>query len=102
MKLLAFICCLCMLAGAAALIYAAYNMEKATFAMVQMANDNRDTFPKLAEAEQRINVERGQLTKDVIRIRSLLKKLEAKLNGKSKPDEAGHGRAPGNKKRADE
>jgi hypothetical protein len=68
-------------------------MDQATFAMVQMANDNRDVFPKLAEAEQRINVERGQQSKDGIRIRELLKKLEGKVNAKPGTHQAGTGRA---------
>jgi hypothetical protein len=93
MRTIAFLCCLCMLAGAAALIYAAWNMEQATFAMIQMANDNRDIFPRLAEAEQRINIERGQLAKDGIRIRSLLNRLEGKTNGAGKEKPGGSGGA---------
>ena len=95
MKLIAAIYCLCMLLATAALFYASYNIERVSVAMTKMAEDNRDIFPKLLETQHRANLEIGQMVKDRIRIRELLKRLETKVNGGSKEKSGGSGGAEG-------
>ena len=82
------LCCLYMLLGTFAFIYGAWSLDQSAIAMRKLAEDNRDIFPKLYEIEQRANYELGQIARDRIRIRDILKRLEGKVNG-TKPSGAG-------------
>ena len=92
--LLAVVFSVYMLAAIATTFYAAYCLSQAALAMTKLAEDNRDIFPNLYAAEKQANYELGQIAKDRIRIRELLKKLEGRTNGTPSP--AGTGTAKRN------
>jgi len=67
------LCCL-------VLLYSAWMMHDASIAMTKASDDFRDAWQAFYSQEYRANYELGQIAKDRVRIRELLKKME-KRNG---------------------
>ena len=87
------LCCL-------VLLFCAWKMHWAANALERASEDFRDTWQAFYAQEVRANYELGQISKDRIRIRELLKKMEKKNGIHSPTDQPEQGGAPGDPPRS--